>query len=367
MSHPRQKLFFALSAVAGLTVESLAANPLVPGVSVISVGPAKGHSAWDSVNDQSVPVWVDAVTLQTVAAAAALYAGGLRVNAGHFSEITEAAGRLVNFITDGPKLRADLSLFRTYSQFAHLCELIVTIPDTFGLSIDFEGEAEIKDGKALARCTEIFSCDLVPAPAANEGGLFSRGLSPELVARARRLFDSAPPAIMADPVTPPPAAPPASATPPPATPPAVPAAPDAKAITDAVTTALAPMLETALNPVKTELAGIAARLTTVEASIAADADDAAAVEASPAPPAMKRHRKELVALKAIVATLQLQSGELGTKLARRLGIEFAARAGANPIETPAAGGEGTETRKAFQIPSSERNARMLEERGIKRV
>lgn len=356
MSKPRQKVFFALAAIAGLTVESLQANPLVPGVAVISEGPARGHSAWDEVNQQSVPMWVDSQTLQTVASAAAAYMGGLRVNAGHFSEITEAAGFLTSFRTDGPKLRADLTLFRSYSQFAHLCELITTIPDTFGLSIDFEGAPEIRDGKAFARCSEIFSCDIVPTPAANEGGLFSadlRGLTPQQIAQLRAVFDNAI-ASMADPVPPtaPPATPPAAppATPPPATPPAT----DNAAITKAVSDALTPALDSALAPLKTEISGFAQRLTAIEASLKADESTDAAVDTSAMPAALKRLRKDLTAL-------QQSTGDQATKLARRFGLEFAARAGANPVENPAGGGEGGgEARKAFEISSSESNLKALQ-------
>jgi hypothetical protein len=48
------------------------------------------------------------------------------------------------------------------------------MPDTFGLSISFTGEHEESDNDIVfARCTEIYSADLVDAPAANPTGLFS--------------------------------------------------------------------------------------------------------------------------------------------------------------------------------------------------
>lgn len=353
----RQKIFLAFAAAAPvpLTLEGLRANPLVPGVAVISEGPARGHSCYDEVNGQMVPMWVDAITLQTVADAAAAYASGLRVNAGHFTEITEAAARLNNFRIDGAeksganKLRGDLSLFRSYSRFDHLCELITTIPDTFGLSIDFEGPPEIRDGKGFARCVEIFSCDLVPTPAANEGGLFSRDFSAAQLAQLRRFFDNPATINMPDPANPPatpPATPPAN---PPANPPATPPAPDHAAITKAVTDAL----ETALGPVKTELTGLTQRLAAVEAAQQADAADDAADETVAMPPPLKRLRKE-------VFTLQKQIGEQGRKLAQRFGLEFAARAGTNPVENPSAGhGDHTESRQAFEIPAAERNSQAV--------
>jgi len=70
----------------------------------------------------------------------------------------------------------------------------------------------------------------------------------------------------------------------------------------------------------------------------------------------------LAALRKEVRTLSTQIGETGTKLARRFGLEFAARAGANPIEHAAGGGQGGESRKSFEIPTDEHNlsaARLL--------
>ncbi|HEY3837181.1 MAG TPA: hypothetical protein VGL72_11450 [Bryobacteraceae bacterium] len=348
----RQKIFFAFSAVAPatpLTIESLKANPLVPGVSVISEGPAKGHSCFDEANQQVVPMWIDAVTLQTVVAASLSYTNGLRVNAGHFTAITEAAARLNAFRVEGPKLRADMLLFRTYSQFDHLCELIATIPDTFGLSIDFSGPAEIRDGKGFARCEEIFSCDLVPSPAANEGGLFSADLPPAVLAQLHRLFDNARVTNpMADPTNPP-----GNPTPPPNPPPAAPD--NNKNITDAITAALGPALEAAMGPIKTDLSALTQRVTALETASKADEAEDTAVDTSVMPAAMKRLRKE-------VNALSRQFGETGQKLARRFGLEFAARAGANPIEAPA-GGSGAAaaapTRQAFEVPSDEVNATAL--------
>jgi hypothetical protein len=51
-------------------------------------------------------------------------------------------------------------------------ELATTIPDTFGLSIAFSGPVEAKGDLKLARCTEIYSADIVDSPAANDSGLF---------------------------------------------------------------------------------------------------------------------------------------------------------------------------------------------------
>lgn len=344
----RRKIFLALAdataSAPALTVEALQANPVVPGVSIISEGPAKGHSAFDESTSQMVPVWIDNLTLSGVATCAAQYAKGLRVNVSHFTGVLEACGYLTGFAVDGPKLRGTLNLFRSFSDFAHLLELIVTLPDTFGLSIDFEGVPEIRDGKAFARCETIYSCDLVPTPAANEGGLFSADFPPHVIAALRRFFDTQtkPTTHKMDP-TPDPAP-----TPTPKPNPALTPEQQTEAITQAVSAAVTKELE----PIKTELSALTQKVAALEAANTADpgADVAEGQAAAPAP--MRAIRKELNALKSSFA-------DQGQKLSRRLGLEFAARAGANPVDHPApdpANPTGDQ-RKSFEIPQREKNAR----------
>jgi len=329
-------LKFSTTATAPLTVAGLQANPVVPGVSLISAGPAKGHSCYDETNDQMVPMYADATTLaQVMQVATASYVNGLRVNVGHYSGIGEACGRLTALRIDGDKLRGDLNLFRTFTQFAHICELVTTIPDTFGLSIDFDGEPEIIDGKGFARCAEIYSCDLVDTPAANEGGLFSANLPPSLKALSRLFDNSQPP----NPTNPKKTMDPVPATP---TTPATPETP--AALTEARVNEL---IAAALTAVNTTITGLTTRVAAVEASLASDAatDDA--------PAAFRAIRKDFTALSKTVS-------ETGTKLARRFGIEFAARAGATPLENPAGGNPEGDTRKPWEIPASERASQTLE-------
>lgn len=348
-ARPHRKLFlpFAADPAAPLTFDGLLANPLVPGVSVIAVGPAKGHSYYDDTNEQMVPVWIDALSLSTVVTACQVYANGVRVNNDHGTGISEAAGRLTAFAVAGDKVRAALSLFREYTGFRHLCEVIATIPDTIGLSIDFDGTAEVLDGKAYPRITEIYSCDLVPTPAANEGGLFNAERRPQALAYLRRLFDSsatstsplatlkkslmrtirikladgteADATVLAD-------------SAPPATPPT--AAPDTAALTAAVETALTP-LKTEVGALTQSVSGLTQRVATVEAAITADAAADATELPADAPIAAKAMR----ALRAEIGVIKSQVGDTGTKLARRLGLEFAARAGTAPLEHASGAGD----------------------------
>jgi hypothetical protein len=132
-------------------------------VSVITVGEAKGHG-----------MQIDAQTLVEVKAAAETYAGGLKVKTDHYTGFNEIVGTLKNFRIDGDQLRADLFLLKNHDATARILEMAELMPDTFGLSISFTGEHEESDNDIVfARCTEIYSADLVDAPAANPTGLFS--------------------------------------------------------------------------------------------------------------------------------------------------------------------------------------------------
>jgi hypothetical protein len=138
-------------------------------VSVITVGEAKGHG-----------LMIDEQTLVEVKAAAETYAGGLKVKTDHYTGFNEIVGTLKNFRIDGDQLRADLFLLKNHDATARILEMAELMPDTFGLSISFTGEHEESDNDIVfARCTEIYSADLVDAPAANPTGLFSAKVDSE--------------------------------------------------------------------------------------------------------------------------------------------------------------------------------------------
>lgn len=139
-------------------------NGIVRDVAVITVGPALGHG-----------VEVDATTLAQVKACAETYANGLKVKMTHEGDAGDIVGRLTNFRVEGDQLLADLHLLKNSPHRAYILELAETIPDTFGLSIAFSGPVEEVEEKRFARCTEIYSADLVSEPAANPSGLFDVG------------------------------------------------------------------------------------------------------------------------------------------------------------------------------------------------
>ena len=135
---------------------------IIEGVSIISVGEAKGHG-----------LFVDYITLQEVKACAESYAGGVKVNLDHGAGIKDIVGFCDNFRIVGKKLVADLNLLETAEKRAYVLEIASRMPDTFGISIAFSGPVRELDGRSFASCTELYSADLVQTPAANPTGLFS--------------------------------------------------------------------------------------------------------------------------------------------------------------------------------------------------
>ena len=135
---------------------------IIEGVSIISVGEAKGHG-----------LFVDDITLQEVKACAESYAGGVKVNLDHGAGIKDIVGFCDNFRIIGKKLVADLNLLETAEKRAYVLEIASRMPDTFGISIAFSGPVRELDGRSFASCTELYSADLVQTPAANPTGLFS--------------------------------------------------------------------------------------------------------------------------------------------------------------------------------------------------
>lgn len=152
--------FSTASAAASARVDSVSGT--IKGVSVITEGNAKGHG-----------LVVDATTLEQVRTAAAAFTGGLKVKMDHGSGAADIVGVLRNFTTAGKALRADLHLLQTSPHRAYLLELASTAPQSFGLSISFSGQSETRGAVKFARCSEIYSADIVDEPAANPTGLFS--------------------------------------------------------------------------------------------------------------------------------------------------------------------------------------------------
>lgn len=132
---------------------------IIHGVSVITVGKAIGHT-----------ISVDATTLSQVKAVADSHKNGVKVKANHGTGVEAIVGALRDFRIEGNQLKADLHLLKSSGEQARILEMASTMPESFGLSTAFSGEPQ--DG--FARCTELYSVDLVDDPAANPSGLFSK-------------------------------------------------------------------------------------------------------------------------------------------------------------------------------------------------
>jgi hypothetical protein len=163
-------LFYNFAVVdSGSAIDAEAGTIL--GVAVITAGPARGHSDWES----GKPLYADATTLREVMQCAQTYAGGLKVKFNHGSGVGDIVGRLENFRIDGDVLRADFRALSASPHRAYLFEIASTIPESFGLSVSFSGKPTASGERAFARCSEIYSADFVDEPAANPTGLFQRG------------------------------------------------------------------------------------------------------------------------------------------------------------------------------------------------
>lgn len=144
-----------------------AANAVIKGVSVITMGEASGHG-----------LMIDETTLDQVISLASKFTGGLKVRFNHPSRegapIQSNAGKIKSFRKDGNCARGDLHLLKTDLNTPKILEMASEMPEDFGLSIVFSGKNEEKDGQNFARCSDIYACDLVDDPAANPTGLFSK-------------------------------------------------------------------------------------------------------------------------------------------------------------------------------------------------
>lgn len=141
---------------------------VIPGVAVVTMGPAEGHG-----------ILVDAKTLETVLAAAQKYETGVKVKWNPETN-NHGDGGIVglmpkdSFRIDNDVLRADLQVRKSYPHREALFELADEQGDTFGLSMDFDCvEEDDGNGVKYARCTDIFAATVVDQPAANPNGLWS--------------------------------------------------------------------------------------------------------------------------------------------------------------------------------------------------
>ena len=172
-----------------------AENGILRGVRVITKGEARGHSFLGE------PIIVDDQTITEVVAAAATFPDGVPVKLAHGTDIEELVGAIRDIYADGDCARGDLYLLKSHESFPTIIEMAETMPSNFGISISFmnapepvkgndmepdgdedDTDASLRDlvGEDIvayaARVCELYSADLVQAPACNPS-LFSTPMS----------------------------------------------------------------------------------------------------------------------------------------------------------------------------------------------
>ena len=183
---------------------------ILRGVRVITKGEAKGHSFLGE------PIIVDDQTIAEVVESAASFPDGVPVKLAHGTDIEELVGSIRNIINDGDCARGDLHLLKNHESYATIIEMAETMPSNFGISISFMNAPEPVKGNDMepdgdeddtdpnqginpqyqdgivayaARVCELYSADLVQAPACNPS-LFSMSeptATPEVPAEAEEV------------------------------------------------------------------------------------------------------------------------------------------------------------------------------------
>jgi len=143
---------------------------IIENISLISVGPARGHVDKES----NKPVVVDPTTIDQVFAEATKLAT-LKVRVDHGAGVIETAGFVRDFVREGDRrVLGTLEFYDSYAGADLLCEIAQKNPSHLGISLEFGGADEEANDVVLARCGEgkLFAAAIVSDPAANKS-LFS--------------------------------------------------------------------------------------------------------------------------------------------------------------------------------------------------
>lgn len=154
--------FFKLGA--GQTIDETSGT--IRAVSLMEIGNAEGH--FDKKGRQMI---VDETTLKQVYEYC-VNNGNLKVKADHGSGVMATIGWADNFALTANKVTADFHIYETEPQRPRIIEMARKNPDHLGMSLEFNGDDEVKGDNCLARCKEVFATALVSDPAANKS-LFS--------------------------------------------------------------------------------------------------------------------------------------------------------------------------------------------------
>jgi hypothetical protein len=174
-----ERIRLKLSMTDPAVVTDSAEETVIPGVTLITEGPAESHFVKVGEGDaaQEYQLYIDETTVDGMIAAAAKYANGVKSKANHRSGVEDVFARITNLSkvkgADGKaQAKGDLHLFKSSPLYARLLNLLKTIPDTIGFSAFFDGPVQRIGDQFFARCKELFSIDLVGEPSTNPSGVF---------------------------------------------------------------------------------------------------------------------------------------------------------------------------------------------------
>jgi hypothetical protein len=148
-------------------------------VSLISKGPARGHSVMLDANGNvtqkpeeatvAKPMFIDDTTLAQVVQCSP---GSLKLRADHGSGVLSTIGYIDNIRANGDKVLGDVHIYESEPERAKIMEIAEKNPEHIALSLEFTGEDELGTDKVFARCNRMIAAALVNEGAANRA-LFS--------------------------------------------------------------------------------------------------------------------------------------------------------------------------------------------------
>ena len=141
----------------------------ISGVSLISIGEARGHRSTES----GMKLMVDQTTLQGVYDCCCSM-GSVKVKLDHGSGILSTIGFFDGFALGGDKVTANLHIYDAEPEAQRIFEIAEKNPQHMGISLEFLGvdQEDPMEKVSYARCTEVLTAALVSDPAAN-ASLFS--------------------------------------------------------------------------------------------------------------------------------------------------------------------------------------------------
>ena len=141
----------------------------ISGVSLISIGEARGHRSTES----GLRLLVDQTTLQGVYDCCCQM-GSVKVKLDHGSGILSTIGFVDGFGLGDGKVTANLHIYDAEPEAQRIFEIAEKNPQHMGISLEFLGvdQEDPMEKVSYARCTEVLTAALVSDPAAN-ASLFS--------------------------------------------------------------------------------------------------------------------------------------------------------------------------------------------------